>query len=434
MEYKTNLYRLKNDIKVLLIPVKNIKMNDFVLSFRVGSDLETTNPNTLEITHFLEHMFSGFTSTKYPDFYKLRESLVKKGSRIDASVDYNTTIYQVKCLKNQLNRIIDIVYHAYTDFKVDKDILENERNAIREEIHTILNDQWIKFIEDSNRIFFPNHIRGISQRDHLKNVNKITSKDIVRFFKKYYTPKNMLITITGDFETNNTLKLLNNLFGKIENKGAFNKFPLLKLPNNNNRIHYTKNKNSESSNLYFTYRMAIDFDDINKYTIYSIGNMLTGGLGSRLYKRLRGIEGLIYSISYDINVSVIDKKFCYFEISTQVLDKNLLKVVKILLEEIDLFVKNGPTDIEMEKESNDNKIYYLSKRLNKNPIKEYERYSVYALWNKKMITLKEEESFVYKLNKNTIQKMSKKIFNKDNLYIMYSGKTNFNKKINGMLY
>lgn len=68
--------KLKNNIKVLLIPKKDIKIVHMSLMFRVGSDLETINPkNTLETSHFLEHMFGAFTSTKYPDSYNLLEKL-----------------------------------------------------------------------------------------------------------------------------------------------------------------------------------------------------------------------------------------------------------------------------------------------------------------------------------------------------------------------
>ena len=382
MEYKTHFLTLDNGIKVLLVPTKGTKLIDFMLSFRVGSDLEKTKPNTLEITHFLEHMFSGMTSNKYPDFYKLRESLVKKGCRINASVDYTTTMYQIKCLKTELLRILDITFNAYTDFKLDEKVLEQERNAIREEINTILNDQWIHFIENSNKLFFPNHIRSISQYNHLKNVNNITSKEIIKFFNQYYTPKNMLISISGDFETKKLISILNKTFGSIQKIGRLNKYPSL-LFKSDNRILFTKNNNSKSSNLYFTFRINLEFDNIQKYTIFSIGNLLTGGLGSRLYRRLRGKEGLLYSIGYDISISKINKKLSYFEINTQVLDKNLYKVIEILLEELHLFKTDGPTDIEMEKELNDNKIYYLSTHLNKNPNVELERYSNYLLWNKK---------------------------------------------------
>jgi predicted Zn-dependent peptidase len=432
MEYKTNFLTLDNGIKVLLVPTKGTKLIDFMLSFRVGSDLEKTKPNTLEITHFLEHMFSGMTSNKYPDFYKLRESLVKNGCRIDASVDYTTTMYQIKCLKTELSRILDIAYHAYTDFKLDEKVLEQERNAIREEINTILNDQWINFIENSNKLFFPNHIRSISQHDHLKNVNHITSADIIKFFNHYYTPKNMLISIAGDFEIKKIMSLLNKTFGSITKLGKLNKFPSLTFKNDK-RILFTKNTNSKSSNLYFTFRINLEFDNIQKYTIFSIGNLLTGGLGSRLYRRLRGKEGLLYSIGYDISISKINKKFSYFEINTQVLDKNLYKVIEILLEELHLFKKDGPTDIEMEKELNDNKVYYLSKHLNKNPIRELERYSNYLLWDKNPITLKQEEQFVSKLTKKDIKTMSKTLFNFRNLFIMYSGKQNIDIKIKKML-
>ena len=183
MEYKNIFTNLDNNIKVLLVPVKNIKIVHLIFSFRIGSDLEQIKPkNTLEVTHFLEHMFSGLNSTKYPDYYKLKSKLVGLGITVDASVDYNTTKYQLLGLKTNLDLMLDVLYHAYNDFKIDTKYIEQERNAVKEEINNILNDTWIDFIENINKQLYPNHTRGLSQKLNLQNSNRIKVKDLMDLF------------------------------------------------------------------------------------------------------------------------------------------------------------------------------------------------------------------------------------------------------------
>ena len=153
--------KLNNNIKVLLIPKKDIKIVHMSLMFRVGSDLETVSPkNTLETSHFLEHMFGAFTSTKYPNSYDLLDKLVSLGITSNASVDYDTTKYFLKGLHNHLEFIIDILYNAYFNFLIDDKYFEQERQAVIEELNNILNDKWIKLTEDVNSNLYPNHIRS----------------------------------------------------------------------------------------------------------------------------------------------------------------------------------------------------------------------------------------------------------------------------------
>ena len=74
MEYKTNFLTLDNGIKVLLVPTKGTKLIDFMLSFRVGSDLETTKPNTLEIGDLEEGTLKDFyKESKKVDNKKIKE-------------------------------------------------------------------------------------------------------------------------------------------------------------------------------------------------------------------------------------------------------------------------------------------------------------------------------------------------------------------------
>tara|TARA_B110001469_G_C9637367_1_gene319761 strand:+ start:958 stop:2271 length:1314 start_codon:yes stop_codon:yes gene_type:complete len=425
--------KLKNNIKVLLIPKKDIKIVHMSLMFRVGSDLETINPkNTLETSHFLEHMFGAFTSTKYPDSYNLLEKLVSLGITSNASVDYNTTKYFLKGLHKHIEFIIDILYNAYFNFLIDEKYFEQERQAVIEELNNILNDGWIKLTEDVNSKLYPHHIRSLSQTHNIKNVKKLKSKDLLSFFKKYYTKNNLLISVAGDFNVKKIMRLLNATFGNIRHRSTINKFNNI-LIDRKYQLSYTKNSNTMSSNIYIIFPINYNMFNLNKYIIMTISNLLTYGLDSRLYKKLRGKKGLVYGISSDIELSATSKNLSYFSLNTQVADKNLVKVIHFIIEELNMLQMNKIEESEIVKHMSDTKVTYISNNLDKDPSRILNRYSRYILWGKEPITEKEEYDFLLDINQNNILKMSREIFDFSKMMIIYSGKTNVNDKINKLL-
>ena len=78
--YKTET--LKNGIKILRIPNKKVEFAIIQVIMKLGNDIETKS--ILETSHFIEHLFSMFTSPKYPDGKINRENLSFKNIDLDA--------------------------------------------------------------------------------------------------------------------------------------------------------------------------------------------------------------------------------------------------------------------------------------------------------------------------------------------------------------
>ena len=175
--------KLENNIKVLLIPVRDSKIITIKLIFKIGSDNE--NKNTLELAHFVEHMFAQYTSSKYPNYSKLISNIKKLGIYRNASVDYSITDYYMKGQSIHFDFMLDVLYNTYVDFKLDTEHLEQERNSVIEERNTILNDSWTNLTTDINKNLYPGHIRELSQRENIKNVKRLDGKDIINFYNKY---------------------------------------------------------------------------------------------------------------------------------------------------------------------------------------------------------------------------------------------------------
>ena len=86
---------LDNGFKLLVIPMKNIKLINIQLAINIGYDNETLKENTLEVSHFLEHFYSCYTSKKYPSYKKISKILSDLGVTENASVTYNLTKYDL---------------------------------------------------------------------------------------------------------------------------------------------------------------------------------------------------------------------------------------------------------------------------------------------------------------------------------------------------
>ena len=71
-------------LKIVTLPNKTTPLAILTISMKLGNDIETKGK--LEIGHFIEHLFSMFTSTKYPDGKKNREELSFRSIDLEAEI------------------------------------------------------------------------------------------------------------------------------------------------------------------------------------------------------------------------------------------------------------------------------------------------------------------------------------------------------------
>jgi len=433
MNYKT--YKLKNGLNIVFVPDKKIKLIYINIGVKIGSDTETVK--TLELSHFIEHLFTLLTSNKYKDGLANRNLLAKYNIDQDAEVITKNTDFQYVMKKKYLNKFLDILGNALVDFTIDEKLFINEKNSVVEELNAIINDTDYKLESFIDKTLYRSHTRNYSQELRLANVKTTKSKDILDFFKKYYKPENMVISFFGDVDQKKTVSFFTDIF---KSYNMLDTIPIKNLYADENKINIRNSKKifhlkekKQTCNLKIIFNIPYVFFDDEYYCIFSILNMLTYDLSSILLNRLRNKEGLIYDLNgqMDLDENTSNLSFVYFETSVE--SDKITRVIEIILEEL-RNLKAGKIDeaiIKRYKESL--KIKFIRDSLTFQPMRLIDEYTKYVLWGKKIIKFNDEYKKFGDVNKNHITKIANKIFDFNKISIFYNGSQNYDAKISKLL-
>ena len=260
---KARIYTLENGLKVYLTSYDDAPRIQTNIAVRAGSKNDPKNATGL--AHYLEHMlFKGTDVFGSLDFNK-EGPLIEE---IEALYEqYRTVAMTDTANRERIYRKIDSVSaeaakyaianeydkmalgigakgtNAYTSFEktvyindIPSNQLENwlklESERFRYPVFRLFHTELEAVYEEKNRdsdgsklfesLFdglFPNHQYGqqttIGTVEHLKNPSL---KEIRAYFNKYYVPNNMAICLSGDFDYDETIRLIQKYWSKFERK------------------------------------------------------------------------------------------------------------------------------------------------------------------------------------------------------------------------
>jgi zinc protease len=322
----------------------NPKFSFVAIIVFTGSIFE--NPEEKGISHFIEHLI--FKGSKYSTTLKnLNNKLNHNGMNINAITSNLFTYYYISTpniyIKEAITTLIQIVCNPL--FR-EEDI-NNERKVVINELLQSMNNPISFAAYSSLKIIYkednPFYHPTIGYIDILK---KITQKDIIDYYKKFYIPQN-IIFFTFTFKTKAIVEKIwqsqYKLFG-----GSYKKctptltselfkclVPSLSLYNPSKTVNLSKNFPSNTS-YFVSIKYILSKCTIKEQIAFVIfKNYLTGGLSSLLYTELRDKKQLIYSIGSYTNSKVDIQEF-----GIQFNCKKNKKILNSCLENIDKELKN----------------------------------------------------------------------------------------------
>ena len=260
---KARIYTLDNGLKVYLTSYADAPRVQTNIAVRAGSKNDPADATGL--AHYLEHMlFKGTDVFGSLDFQKEAPILdqiedlyeeyrsyemndINNRDRIWASIDSISGEAAKYAIANEYDKMATGLgakgTNAYTSFEktvyindipsnqIEKWLrLEAERfrspvfrlfhtelEAVYEEKNRSLDSDGSKLFESLFDGLFPNHQYGqqttIGTIEHLKNPSLT---EIRKYFNKYYVPNNMAICLSGDFDYDETIKLIDKYWGVFE--------------------------------------------------------------------------------------------------------------------------------------------------------------------------------------------------------------------------
>ena len=256
----TRIYTLDNGLKVYLSVNKEQPRIQTIVSVRVGGKNDPAE--TTGLAHYFEHlMFKGtdkFGTSDYEAEKPLLDQIEalfeqyrvttdeKQRKAIYAQIDDLSQQASKLSIPNEYDKLIQSIggdgcnaWTSYDETSYMSEIpsnqvenwakIESERfkNAVirgfHTELETVYEEYNMSLTRDNNKVIqqflglmMPNHPYGqhsvLGKQEHLKNPS-ITN--IKNYYKTYYVPNNMAVCLSGDFDPDEVIKIVDSYFGDM---------------------------------------------------------------------------------------------------------------------------------------------------------------------------------------------------------------------------
>ena len=274
---------------------------------------------------------------------EIADEIERIGSSFDLSVGRQTLSLGMKCLSRFLKTGLDILSESliYPTFLDDEVIRYKEMQC--GDIKSFEDDVWPLAAREFVRNLYKDSSYGSPISGDLETVDAIKRDDIVEFHKKYYTGKNTIITIVGDFERESLKKDLEFYFSKMPT-GEYTEAPEFKNTNFDGIVMEKYQKDLSLSTIALGgFLFPRNHED---YFPYLLLNLIFGGdpLASRLGETIREKHGLTYNIQSGFNPM---KKTGYWNVMLQTKNDSTQKAIDLIRGEIKKLRENEITDDEL---------------------------------------------------------------------------------------
>jgi zinc protease len=331
---------LKNGLTVILEEDHSAPVAAFQMWVRVGSADE--NENEAGIAHVFEHML--FKGTEKRGVGDIAREVEGAGGSINAYTSYDNTVYYLAVASRNFSSGLDVMSDAVQNSAFDPGELKKELDVVLEEIRRGEDVPGRKLYKKLLSTAYTTHPYRRPVIGFEGSVKGLTRDYILDFFKKWYVPNNMTLVVVGDFDKEEALSDIKNSFKDFK-KGFDPHTPRPVEPSQDEIRAVILSEQITETHLSMTFHIP-ELKHEDTYALDVLANVLGQGAGSRLYKRLKIENELVYTIS---TYAMTPKEPGAFFINTTLEAKNVEKTLEEIIEEIERLAYEGPDSAELER-------------------------------------------------------------------------------------
>ena len=170
-------------------------------------------PAVAGIAHVFEHMlFKGTERFPHGEIAALIEGA---GGTVNAWTSYDETVYHVTLSSRFWETGFDVLSDAVLYSLFDATELEREKEVVLEELWRSLDNPEREISERLFALAFTTHPYHRPVIGSEETVTKIGREDMLRVYRTWYVPNNMIFVAVGDFDTETLMQAVSERFGKI---------------------------------------------------------------------------------------------------------------------------------------------------------------------------------------------------------------------------
>jgi len=329
-------FTLPNGARVILVPQPASLATTVVVLVEAGSKYETKELNG--ISHFLEHMcFKG--TTKRPRPIDIASELDGLGAEYNAFTSHEYTSYYAKVKRELAHRAMDVVADLYLRPTFNSAEIEKERGVIIEEINMYEDLPQRKVGELFMKLTYGDQPAGWSILGPKEVIQRLTRDDFLAYRGKHYLPPATTVIVAGGFQEGKMKQDVAAHFGAISEGEKGGKSKVVETQDRPRElVHF---KQADQTHIVLGFR-AFDMKDERRYALTLLTDILGGGMGSRLFQRIREEMGAAYYVRAETDLF---SDHGLITMSAGVTHEKLRDVIKAGLEEFVRFAQE-PVDTE----------------------------------------------------------------------------------------
>lgn len=255
----------------------------------VGSGSCYESDDTAGISHFIEHMvFKGSALYSSEDIASISDRM---GGELNAYTDKECTCFYTRVLSADAPAAFELIADMVTSPRLDADDLELEKGVVCEEIAMYESNPADLCADLFYLVAFPEHKLGKNVLGTRDSVNSMTPDMLRTHMDRFYSPASTVACFCGKFERDKIIALCKRYFSSPANKSAI---PALPKADFCPGVHIFDKKTEQNQIVIGFSAPSLGSD--SRFACQLIASMLGGSASSRLFRRLREEQGLVYSV------------------------------------------------------------------------------------------------------------------------------------------
>ena len=400
---------LKNGLTIVGEEIPYLKSVSLGIWINTGSRLESEKESG--VSHFIEHML--FKGTKNRSAKDIARDIDRLGGEINAFTNKECTCYYVHLLDEHINKGIDVLSDMILNSSFDTNDIDKEKFVILEELKMYedsLDDLSYDLLVEN---VYPNDGLGRNILGNRKTIKSLKREDILNYYNKYYVPNNAVISICGNFNFEEIVKVIEEKFEQWQEKEV----NIEVKEANYTPCFVTKNKDSEQVNIAINLKAIPEENEKEAYALSVVNNIFGGSTSSRLFQSIREEKGLVYSI---YSSQTLYRKCGELGIFASTSEEYLKEVYDLIIKEIKNIRENYITEEELEESKEQLKGNYILslESINSKMLAHGEA----MLLNNKLKKEDEIIEHINAVNMEQVKDIINKVFNIENLAVCIVGK------------
>lgn len=364
------------------------------------------------VSHFIEHMF--FKGTQKRTARDIATEIDSLGGEMNAFTSQETTTYYVKVLDEHLAIAIDILSDILLGSKFDPAEMEKERKVILEEIKGV-EDTPDDYIHElfAGTVWTDNSLGRpiLGTRDTIKSLKHT---DILSYIDNYYSPREIVISVAGNFEHARLIELLDTAFGKLSRPGI----PKQEIVPGFNRAVTVRKKQLEQVQVCLGCK-GLNYTHDDRFGIMALNTILGNSMSSRLFQEVREQNALAYSI-YSYITAYRDTGLLTVYAGTD--PANTLQAIQLIVKELRKIRDEGITPAEETRVKNQLKgNLVLSLESSNSHMSRIARQEIYF---GKYLSFDDTIKAVDKVTDEQIKRIAQQLFTRESLSLSILGPLN----------